>query len=162
MRVWFLAFFVICGSAFAQVQDTTKGKSFKDRLGMGYFFFFDGPNLDRGQDLVTNRTGVTGNPINSYYIFSFKYKLTDKYNLDFQPGVQHWYTRVPRARFDRMRVGISGKLWQSGAWTLDGAANSDLPYFGYTANERTLIFSQDFLPVFHTSLLNPAGVFTRW
>lgn len=118
-----------------------KDKTFRERLGMGYFFFFDGPNLDRGQDLVTNRQGVTGNPINSYYIFSFKYKLTEKYSFDVQPGVQHWYTRVHRARFDRTRVGVSGKLWQSGFWTLDGAANSDIPYFGYTASERTLIFS---------------------
>ncbi len=141
MRSWFFGLVILFASFSAFSQDTVKGKSFKERLGMGYFFFFDGPNLDRGQDLVTNRTGVTGNPINSYYIFSFKYKLTDKYNLDFQPGVQHWYTRVPRARFDRLRVGVSGKLWQSGAWTLDGAANSDLPYFGYTANERTLLFS---------------------
>ncbi len=122
-------------------EEKLENKSFKDRLGMGYFFFFDGPNLDRGQDLVTNRQGLTGNPINSYYIFSFKYKLNEKYSLDIQPGMQHWYTRVHRARFDRIRVGISGKLWQSGDWTLDGAANSDLPYTGYTASERTLIFS---------------------
>ncbi len=85
-------------------------QTFKERFGAGYFFFFDGPNLEDGRDLVTNRTGLTGNPINSYYIFQFKYKLTEKYFLDFQPGVQHWYTRVPRARFDRIRMGISGKL----------------------------------------------------
>jgi hypothetical protein len=133
---------IILLSSFSQLfAQELKDKSFKERLGMGYFFFFDGPNLKEGTDLVTNRRGLTGNPINSYYIFSFKYKLTEKYFLDFQPGVQHWYTRVPRARFDRIRAGISGKLWQSGFWTLDGAANSDLPYTGYTANERTLIFS---------------------
>jgi hypothetical protein len=137
-------------SAFAQRQSasasTTTPKplsqqSFSERLGAGYFFFFDGPNMADGTDLVTNRTGVTGNPINSYYIFQFKYKLTEKYSLDFQPGVQHWYTRVPRARFDRVRAGISGKLWKSGNWNLIGAANTDLPYTGYTASERTLIFS---------------------
>ncbi len=122
-------------------EEKLENKSFKDRLGMGYFFFFDGPNLENGRDLVTNRTGITGNPINSYYIFSLKYKLTEKYSLDFQPGMQHWYTRVHRARFDRLRVGISGKIWQYGYWTLDGAANSDVPYTGYTAEERTLIFS---------------------
>jgi hypothetical protein len=140
MKFTFLILLLI-GSFSSAIADSVAEKSFKERLGMGYFFFFDGPNMESGQDLVTNRTGVTGNPINSYYIFSFKYKLTDKYSLDFQPGVQHWYTRVPRARFDRLRAGISGKLWQSGFWTLDGAANSDLPYTGYTANERTLIFS---------------------
>ena len=141
MRSILIGSLILWSSLISAVETEVKEKSFKDRLGMGYFFFFDGPNLDRGQDLVTNRTGVTGNPINSYYIFSFKYKLSEKYNLDFQPGVQHWYTRVHRARFDRTRVGVSGKLWQSGDWTLDGAANSDIPYFGYTANERTLIFS---------------------
>ena len=147
MRFNFCAFIFLVvnfSAAIAATQPNTKPlseQSFKERLGMGYFFFFDGPNLGDGTDLVTNRTGVTGVPINSYYIFSFKYKLTEKYSFDIQPGVQQWYTRVPRARFDRVRVGFSGKLWQSGFWTLDGAANTDLPYTGYTANERTLIFS---------------------
>lgn len=116
-------------------------QSFKERFGAGYFFFFDGPNLEDGRDLVTNRTGLTQNPINSYYIFQFKYKLTEKYSLDFQPGVQQWYTRVPRARFDRIRMGISGVLWKAGDWSLNGAANTDLPYTGYTASERTLVLS---------------------
>jgi hypothetical protein len=116
-------------------------QTFRERFGAGYFFFFDGPNLEDGRDLVTNRTGLTGNPINSYYIFQFKYKLTEKYFLDFQPGVQHWYTRVPRARFDRIRMGISGVLWKAGDWSLNGAANTDLPYTGYTAQERTLVLS---------------------
>ena len=147
MRFNFCAFIFLVvnfSAAIAATQPNTKPlseQSFKERLGMGYFFFFDGPNLGDGTDLVTNRTGVTGVPINSYYIFSFKYKLNEKYSFDVQPGVQHWYTRVPRARFDRVRVGFSGKLWQSGFWTLDGAANTDLPYTGYTAKERTLIFS---------------------
>jgi len=116
-------------------------QTFRERFGAGYFFFFDGPNLEDGRDLVTNRTGLTQNPINSYYIFQFKYKLTEKYSLDFQPGVQHWYTRVPRARFDRIRMGISGVLWKAGDWSLNGAANTDLPYTGYTASERTLVLS---------------------
>jgi hypothetical protein len=121
--------------------DAPESNKFVDRLGMSYFFFFDGWNLEEGQDVVTNRMGRTKNPINSYYLISFKYKLTDRFYLDAQTGSQHWYTRDPRAKFDRIRVGLSGNLWKAGAWSLDGAANSDLPYTGYTAQQRRLLFS---------------------
>lgn len=147
LRSFILVIIVVTFSSLTQAASTsTESKplseqSFSERFGAGYFFFFDGPNLEDGTDLVTNRTGVTDNPINSYYIFQFKYKLTEKYFLDVQPGAQQWYTRVPRARFDRIRVGISGVLWKEGDWSLNGAANTDLPYVGYTASERTLVLS---------------------
>jgi hypothetical protein len=38
-------------------------------------------------------------------------------------------------------MGISGVLWKAGDWSLNGAANTDLPYTGYTASERTLVLS---------------------
>jgi hypothetical protein len=125
----------------AQTDEEVKEQKFVDRLGMSYFFFFDGPNMENGHDVVTNRMGRTGNPINTYYLISFKYKLTERFYLDAQTGWQQWYTRVPRGRFDRVRVGISGNLWKEGDWSLDGAANSDMPYTGYTANQRSLLFS---------------------
>ncbi|MFY7993322.1 MAG: hypothetical protein ACOVP4_08540 [Bacteriovoracaceae bacterium] len=116
-------------------------KKLSDKLGLSYFIFWDGPNLDRGRDVTTNELGETNNPINTYNLISFKYKLSEKYSLDAQTGTQWFQTRVPRFYFDRVRVGISGKLWKANEWKLDGAINSDLPYTGYTAEQRRLIFS---------------------
>ncbi len=118
--------------------------SFYERLGMSYFIFWEGPNLKTGNDVVTNELGETDNPINTYNIVSLRYLLKENLYFDVQTGTQWWQTRDPRFNFDRVRVGVSGRLWKSGNWTLTGAANSDLPYTGYTARERTLIVSPGF------------------
>lgn len=122
-------------------QEESLGKKFLDRTGLGYFIFWDGFNLEKFDDVTTNRNGPTRNPINTYNLISLKYKLNDRLYLDAQTGTQWFQTQVPRFYFDRVRVGVSGVLWQKGFWKLDGAFNSDLPYTGYTAQQRRLVAS---------------------
>jgi hypothetical protein len=140
-RKMFLFMFSIIFSVSAGAQEKTLGQKILDKTGLGYFIFWDGHNLHKFEDVTTNKNGPTSLPINTYNLISFKYKLTDKLYLDAQTGTQWFQTQVPRFYFDRVRVGISGQLWKSGDWSLDGAFNSDLPYTGYTAEQRRLLFS---------------------
>jgi hypothetical protein len=116
------------------------GKIYKN-LGLSYFIFWEGPNLKTFNDVVTNELGETKNPINTYNLISLKYKLSEDFYFDVQTGTQWFQTREPRFNFDRVRVGVSGPLWKKGEWELNGAFNSDLPYTGYTARERTVLLS---------------------
>lgn len=133
--------FSILISLNALADGKTLGQKFLDKTGLGYFIFWDGHNVHKFEDVTTNKIGPTTNPINTYNLISLKYKLTDKLFLDAQTGTQWYQTQVPRFYFDRVRVGISGLLWQSGSWALDGAFNSDMPYTGYTAEQRRLVAS---------------------
>lgn len=137
----FLLLFSVFLSFNALASEKSLGQKILDNTGLGYFVFWDGHNLEKFDDVTTNKNGPTGNPINTYNLVSFKYKLTDRFFLDAQTGTQWYQTQVPRFYFDRVRVGVSGLLWQSGAWALDGAFNSDLPYTGYTAQKRKLVAS---------------------
>ncbi|MDH4468095.1 MAG: hypothetical protein QE271_08555 [Bacteriovoracaceae bacterium] len=126
-----------------------------DKLGITYFLFFNGPGITQETHSVPpneiGRPDFTG--LNSFNAISFRYKITEKYNIDLQTRTRVVFNNGTDTNnfkwfiWESPRIGVSGKLLKGEFWNLTGAVNSDFPYSlpepftGYTARERTVLFN---------------------
>jgi hypothetical protein len=137
----------------------------KSIFGLSYFTFFTGPSLTSDEWVTANFRGPTNNSVNTANLISLKVRLTDNFYFDAQTKIDWFMVTNPRGKdpyvnFDRVRVGVSGDLWKSGYWKLSGAANSDIPYFGYTAEQRKLLFSPGLFA--NLSYIRPDSKWSMW
>lgn len=126
-----------------------------ENIGMSYFTFFDGPGLAPGMNNIT--PNVLGKPLDDGLrlnnFISFKYKFTSTLSFDLQMRTQWILNNANEVdhfntfRWQSPRVGVSGKLMAGEDWALNGALNTDFPYFlpspiggGFIAQQRTTIF----------------------
>ncbi len=125
------------------------------KLSATYFLFVSGPGITQEtHNFPPNELGrpeFTG--INSFNVISFRYKVSEKYNLDLQTRSRVVFNNGTNSNnfdwfiWESPRIGISGKLYSGENWSLSGALNTDFPYTmptpftGYTARERTVLFN---------------------
>lgn len=128
----------------------------KDRLGVNYMSFFDGPGLFTDQQSIT--PNALGNPSDDGLVLmnnlSLKYQLRKDLSLDFQIRFHYVMTNGNEVedfgpfRWQSPRLGISTTFFKTENAKLTGAFNSDLPYYfpepvggGYIAEKRTTILT---------------------
>ena len=138
-------------------------KNLKDVLGVTYFSIFNGPGvqIDR-MDYSPNHLGKASNDgLNFLNQFSLRFKFSKSYALDIQNRF-YWILNnqtqnqnYKAIRWEAPRIGISGNLLTGEDWTLNGAINTDFPYFlpsplsGYQTKQRTVIFDPGMFAKFH-------------
>jgi len=153
----FVAAAFVCSAAWSQSRTTTQttGATISTasvdqglpwysyrRFGMNYFSFWEGPNLDDGQQANNELGRPMDDGLNVYHHASVTYSLTEQLNLDLQTRLEHVHTQEEQWRFQGMRIGVSGKLAAGKDWSLKGAANTDIPGLnGRDAREQTTIFN---------------------
>lgn len=138
---------IFSSAVFAQttLESSVRPRAFdviRDRIGMNYFSFWEGPSLDDGQ---TGKNEL-GNPLDTglslFNLVSVTYKVTDKYSLDIQNRLEWIHTNQEAWRFQGIRAGVSGKLLSGETWSLKGAVNTDVPEVnGRDARFRTVLFN---------------------
>ncbi len=125
------------------------------KFSSSYFLFVSGPGIT--QETHNYPPNALGRPdftgINSFNVISFKYKLNDRYNLDFQTRTRFVFNNGVNTDdfnwflWEAPRIGVSGKLLNGENWNITGAVNSDFPHFlpepltGYTARKREVLFN---------------------
>lgn len=126
----------------------------KEKFGMNYMSFFDGPGVFTDRQSTT--PNALGKPSDDGLVLmnnvSLKYKLKQDFNVDFQMRVHYVMVNGNEVedfkpwRWQSPRLGISTTYFKTENSKLTGALNTDLPYFfpepiggGYIAEERTTI-----------------------
>lgn len=161
-----IAVFALCVSQIATsaTLKTTVGTERRSNYGVSYFVFADGPGLasDR-RDITPNMLGLPeddGLRMTSY--ISNKYRVSDKWAIDFQLRVQWVFNNARRVkefqnfRWQSPRIGMSGKILTGEDWSLTGAINTDFPYMvppplggGYVSERRTMLLNPGLFAKFH-------------
>ncbi|MFP5386583.1 MAG: hypothetical protein ACLGHN_10920 [Bacteriovoracia bacterium] len=127
------------------VSDTFKGQAFgkiKERVGLNYFSFWEGPSLEDGQTGKNELNRPLDSGLSLFNLVSVTYKLNKKYNFDLQNRLEYVHTQETEWRFQGLRAGISGLLLKGEKWSLKGALNTDVPGLnGRDAGKRTVLFN---------------------
>lgn len=140
-------------------MDTGFWAHFKERIGVNYMSFFDGPGLFNDDQSFT--PNALGNPSDDGLVLmnnlSFRYKLDSDLAIDFQTRF-HYVMNNARdvddfeaLRWQSPRLGISTTFYKTESAKFSGAFNTDLPYFfpepiggGYIAEKRTTLLTPGF------------------
>lgn len=114
----------------------------RERIGINYFSFWDGPTLDGFQGFTPNDKGKPlDKGLSLFNLISVKYRFSNSLSLDVQNRIQWIHTRQPELRFQAPRLGVSGVLMSGADWRLAGAVNTDIPGTGYIVTQRTIMFN---------------------
>jgi hypothetical protein len=144
----------------------------KDRLGVTYMSFFDGPGVLVSDQSVT--PNAIGKPSEDGLVLmnnvSFKYKLRKDFAVDFQTRFHYVINNgndvedFKPFRWQSPRIGVSTTFLKTKNSTLSGAFNTDLPYNfprpiggGYIAEQRTTLATPGLFAKF-----SYAPVSSRW
>lgn len=141
--------FSLSFSAWSNVSTTTLGsnsgfsKFIEEKIGLNYFNFWDGPGISSLDTITPNELGKPNDDGLSFWnLTSVRYKFTKDVAFDVQNRMQFIHTEKQDARFQGVRVGISGILAQGEIWKINGAVNTDVPGAnGYVAEQRKTIFN---------------------
>ncbi|MFZ4715221.1 MAG: hypothetical protein ACOYL6_15975 [Bacteriovoracaceae bacterium] len=128
-------------TTFSQEKDIMS--SVREKIGLNYFNFWDGPGVSGLDTITPNELGKPNDDgLSLWNLTSIRYKFSKDIALDLQNRMQFIHTEKRDSRFQGLRVGVSGLLAQGEIWKINGAVNTDVPEAnGYIAQQRATIFN---------------------
>lgn len=125
------------------------------RFGANYFTFWEGPNMEDGQQANNELGRPTDDGLSFYHHLSFTYAVSKNLNIDLQNRLEHIHTQEEQWRYQGSRIGVSGTLARGEKWSLKGAANTDIPELnGRDARAQTVIFNPGLFAGFNYQISN--------